>query len=198
MDTRICKICKQEKKLEDFAKNGKCRRYICKKCESNKILEKCHITIAYVQTLKKKCEICGYDRDKSALEFHHVDEKNKSFNISSFAAKRIWSKKTKELIDKEVKKCKCLCANCHREIHSNEISKEELAEIDFSFKEKNRKKIAQDSYNKKAHRKFSKEEIKRIRELAKIKSHRQIAKEIGCHHRTIDNIINLKTYSDIL
>lgn len=197
MNTRICKICGQEKQIEDFAKNGKYRRHICKKCETEEVLQKCHITIAYVQTLKKKCEICGYDKDKSALEFHHTNERNKSFNISSFAAKRIWSKKTKDLIDKEVKKCKCLCANCHREIHSNEISKEQLSKIDFSFKKKNRREIAKESYNREANRKFTDNEIREIRELAKIKSHRQIAKEIGCHHKTIDNIISFKTYSDV-
>lgn len=147
--------------------------------------------------VKKKCEFCGYNRNKSALEFHHIDERNKSFNISSFAAKRIWSKRTKELIDKEIKKCICLCANCHREIHSNEISEEELEKIDFSFKKKSRSEIAKDSYNKEINRRFSNEEIKKIRELAKSKSYRQIAKEFGCRHQTIGNIVNFKTYRDV-
>ena len=75
-----------------------------KKCECDRNKKKMLITVAYVQTLKTKCSKCGYNKDKSALEFHHVDDSNKSFNIGSFACSRIWSKKTKQLIDAEVNK----------------------------------------------------------------------------------------------
>ena len=29
-----------------------------------------------------KCEICGYNKNLSALEFHHINSKDKSFSIS--------------------------------------------------------------------------------------------------------------------
>ena len=60
-----------------------------------------------------KCEICGYRRDISALEFHHLDESKKEFAISGNGITRSWEK-TKREIDK----CILVCANCHREIHS--------------------------------------------------------------------------------
>lgn len=118
--TKICKACGKEKELNDFARNGKYRRCYCKQCESVRVSSLIKKTSDYVQSLKTKCEICGYDRNKSALEFHHVDGDDKDLNIARFANTRIWSKRTKELIDSEIKKCKCLCANCHREIHHPE------------------------------------------------------------------------------
>lgn len=57
-----------------------------------------------------KCEICGYSRCLSALEFHHPNPIDKEFNISD----RISSF---EAIQSELDKCHLLCANCHREVH---------------------------------------------------------------------------------
>lgn len=133
---RICKKCNKEKPISDFASNGKYLRHSCKQCEAKRIMEKIHITVAYIQSLKTECEICGYNKSKSALEFHHIDNSTKLFNIARFASGRVWSKKVKQLIDEEVKKCRCLCANCHREQHRNDISEEEMENIDFSFKHK--------------------------------------------------------------
>ena len=62
-----------------------------------------------------KCQICGYDRCQSALDFHHLDPNIKEF---SFAGNpNIGFDKAKE----EVKKCILVCANCHREIHAGVI-----------------------------------------------------------------------------
>lgn len=58
-----------------------------------------------------KCQVCGYNRCISALEFHHINPKEKEMNIGSQILS--WDK-TKE----ELKKCICVCSNCHREIHS--------------------------------------------------------------------------------
>lgn len=60
-----------------------------------------------------KCMICGYNRYVGALDFHHIDEKNKSFGLSTKGLTRSW-KKTKA----ETDKCILVCANCHREIHA--------------------------------------------------------------------------------
>lgn len=194
--TRICKICGVEKQINDFANNGKRKRYTCKECETKRNLKKYRTTVAYVQSLKNKCEICGYDKDKSVLEFHHVDESTKLFSIGSFAAKRIWSEKVKQLIDDEVKKCRCLCANCHREIHSNMISEDELLKIDFSFKKIDKDKLTKHNYISNI-RKFSDGEIREIRSLAISKNCKQIAQKFNCHPKTITRIINHKTYRDV-
>ena len=57
----------------------------------------------------KQCCICG-ENDVRVLEFDHIDPKAKSFSISQ-AVKlgRSWS----EVIE-ELKKCRVLCANCHK------------------------------------------------------------------------------------
>ena len=57
-----------------------------------------------------KCQICGYNRCLTAMEFHHPDPMEKDFSIST----RITSWKA---IEKELEKCVLLCANCHREVH---------------------------------------------------------------------------------
>ena len=59
------------------------------------------------------CAICGYDRCRKALDFHHVDEKDKIFSINSYTM----NYKTERIIN-ELNKCILFCANCHREIHN--------------------------------------------------------------------------------
>ena len=63
-----------------------------------------------------KCSVCGYSRCADALEFHHTDPTVKEFGISGKGYTRSWQK-----VKEELDKCVLLCANCHREIHS-EIS----------------------------------------------------------------------------
>lgn len=59
-----------------------------------------------------KCSLCGYNKCIGALEFHHINPKDKSFGISTGNCHKI------EDDIAEVKKCLLLCANCHREIHN--------------------------------------------------------------------------------
>jgi hypothetical protein len=60
-----------------------------------------------------KCELCGYKREVSALEFHHKDPQQKDFALSTRGLTRSWNK-----IQRELDKCVLVCANCHRELHS--------------------------------------------------------------------------------
>lgn len=62
-----------------------------------------------------KCQICGYNRCINALEFHHLNPKEKDFTISG-------GTKSFEHIKPEVDKCILVCANCHREIHAGLIN----------------------------------------------------------------------------
>ncbi len=63
-----------------------------------------------------KCEICGYNKCPTALDFHHKDPQEKEFSI----AKGIGRRYPKERILKEIEKCFILCSNCHRELHHKE------------------------------------------------------------------------------
>ncbi|RLI66526.1 MAG: hypothetical protein DRO67_00920 [Candidatus Asgardarchaeum californiense] len=56
------------------------------------------------------CTFCGYS-DFRALEFHHLDPSKKKYNISA-------ARTTRKDFGDEVAKCICLCANCHRILHT--------------------------------------------------------------------------------
>ena len=69
-----------------------------------------------LESFGSKCGICGYDKCQASLEFHHLNPNEKEFGVSSSGVTRSWTKVVEEL-----RKCVCLCANCHREVH-NEIT----------------------------------------------------------------------------
>lgn len=60
-------------------------------------------------SLKTPCVKCGEDR-KCAIDFHHIDPTTKTVTLSSPSI-------GKSTILQEVKKCICLCKNCHAEFH---------------------------------------------------------------------------------
>lgn len=71
------------------------------------------LKVMAVGYLGGKCELCGYKKDMTALEFHHRCRTQKEFSLSTRGLTRSWKR-----IKAELKKCALLCANCHREVHS--------------------------------------------------------------------------------
>ncbi len=71
-----------------------------------------------IRLLGGKCRICSYHKYQSALDFHHMDEGTKEFNI----ANRISSCDFNKEMLYELGKCVLLCSNCHRALHANEIT----------------------------------------------------------------------------
>ena len=67
--------------------------------------------IAAVMYLGGQCKNCSYNKNITALEFHHVGG-DKDFSLSSSTHNKKW-----ETIKAELDKCVLLCANCHREEH---------------------------------------------------------------------------------
>lgn len=67
----------------------------------------------YQEFLKLKeslsCIICG-ESDPACIDFHHLDENQKEYQISDLVMSR-------EKMVEELKKCVPVCANCHRKIH---------------------------------------------------------------------------------
>lgn len=59
-----------------------------------------------------KCQLCGYNLCITALEFHHLNSKDKDFTVSKYSNLK-W-----DTVVSEVDKCIMVCANCHREIHA--------------------------------------------------------------------------------
>jgi hypothetical protein len=116
---RLCPKCKKTLPSSEFYK----RRGIensstyCKLCTTDQTLNR-------MQKLKKQmveykggsCVICGYNNYMGALEFHHLNPKEKDFNLSHMKKYSFGEK-----IKNELDKCILVCSNCHREIHGKVV-----------------------------------------------------------------------------
>lgn len=91
--------------------------YRCKQCRSAAVAKR---RIKVKQTLIEEfgncCQLCKYDKYIGALEFHHLDKKDKSFGISHKGVTISLNKARQE-----ASKCILLCANCHREVEAGII-----------------------------------------------------------------------------
>lgn len=65
-----------------------------------------------------ECLLCN-ENNGCCLDFHHVDDNDKEFNITNIY-------KNKNKLKKELNKCVVLCANCHRKLHSNKLTQTEI------------------------------------------------------------------------
>ena len=84
-----------------------------------------------IDHLGGRCSRCGYDRCGEALEFHHRDPSQKDFGVSNRGYTRSW-----EAVREEIEKCVLLCANCHREVHSElQLQRETAVEKSGEFRE---------------------------------------------------------------
>lgn len=72
-----------------------------------------------------QCNLCGYNKVISALEFHHINPKEKSYGIASQGTCHDLEQDLNE-----VKKCILVCSNCHREIH------EDLYTLEYLYSQK--------------------------------------------------------------
>lgn len=87
-----------------------------------------HLKEKLVKYKGGKCEICGYDKCITALEFHHINPNEKEFGIGSMKVLSF------EKCKKEVDKCILVCANCHREIHYQQTIENQQKEEDIKKK----------------------------------------------------------------
>lgn len=70
-----------------------------------------------VEMFGGKCKQCGYDKNTSALAFHHVDGK-KDFSLNR---RKLSNTKWSDIV-KEADKCILLCHNCHMEEHHTNMN----------------------------------------------------------------------------
>lgn len=96
--------------LENFYKSAK---YQCKSCWNKRTYQSSLDKLAVLRTERGNCcEICGYDRCSAALQWHHLDPKQKEFSIGNRRGLSL------EQLREETSKCQLLCANCHVEVHN--------------------------------------------------------------------------------
>lgn len=122
MNTKICIECKVNQTLDNYYKSGftkyKIQKYKgrCKSCYREKYVVSGRDKIKNIAISifgNYSCSICKYDKCDSAIHFHHLDPKTKLFQVSNMHSYSYVD------IEKEIKKCILLCANCHAEMHEN-------------------------------------------------------------------------------
>ena len=78
--------------------------------------------VEFINLKGGSCNLCGYNKNITALEFHHRDSSTKDFSIDI----RKLANTKKETLLLELEKCDLICANCHREIHAGLVDLELL------------------------------------------------------------------------
>ena len=108
-----CSKCSTELNESNAYKKGNRYQSLCKSCFTDYVSQRwVKRKLEAVQSKGGKCQCCGYDKYHGALEFHHLDPKEKDFD---------WRKTrqmSKTKLQDELDKCVLLCANCHREVHA--------------------------------------------------------------------------------
>ena len=135
METKICSKCGRELPLDRFESG----RNQCRDCRNARRKElrdanpekhrkesarRQKEQTAWLQSLKKECLICG-EKEPICLDFHHINPEEKSFTIAKHQSSG------KEKLLAEIKKCVCLCSNCHRKVHAGIINLEDYLNKSF-------------------------------------------------------------------
>jgi len=138
---RKCRICKEDKKLEDFVKAGNCkegRTHYCKDChnarvkikrnggeykktpkkwsntgEGKAVKKATNKDIVNKMKLDRGCDHCGFKcAFPEVYDWHH--ERDKTISVGRAISQGYGI----EMILEEIDKCICVCSNCHRIIHA--------------------------------------------------------------------------------
>lgn len=125
ISNKICIVCGKEL-------TGKQIKFCSIKCKGKNISSKYHCScheqratarkMHLIDSFGGKCASCGYQRNISALCFHHRDPSQKNFSLS----RTVLSRKTFDKILQEAQKCELLCHNCHNEIHYPDLEMNHL------------------------------------------------------------------------
>ena len=115
---KYCRRCKAWKSLPAFSKAPSMRDGRSTYCTSCQGKESSHRRDAWYALLGRlSCQVCGYDRCRAALDFHHHDPQEKSFNVSNWLGGHVINEKNQKILSVELNKCDILCSRCHRELH---------------------------------------------------------------------------------
>ena len=134
--TLTCRKCGEEKAVAHFARPTS---HYCNECKA-KIKENTkrksppvckNPNKKYIKESKTPCVVCGWFGHLSAIDYHHVHPAEKSFALSSALVSY-----SREKVDIELAKCVCLCANCHRGVHSGDLKLEKYINVeDYHIKQ---------------------------------------------------------------
>jgi transposase len=97
-----------------FVRVGDKNHYRCAACTVKRVSERRRrVKRILVEEAGGSCAICGYDRYVGALQFHHLDPREKAFVVSLRGVTRGIDR-----LRAEARKCVLLCANCHAEVEA--------------------------------------------------------------------------------
>lgn len=126
---KVCGRCGEEKDFSNFNKKGSGYQPYCRPCDNlhakeyyqrNKEKIKSQIYASRkirvdklkdeVRKLKQEtpCSDCGIRYPYYVMDFDHLEDKE--YNVS-----HLLQFASKNLVEKEIKKCEIVCSNCHRE-----------------------------------------------------------------------------------
>lgn len=105
----ICKECKNTVTKERYKTHDFQSDRVKQRAKSRRIIN--NIIIQGVKTLMG-CMVCGENSHYSVLDYHHLHD-DKDLNLGQSKGLSLVR------IITEIKKCVCLCANCHRKVHVN-------------------------------------------------------------------------------
>lgn len=116
---KVCRSCGATKSIESFPlaniiEGVTYRRNKCDDCYNETKVSRKQRLREWLDDYKRGlvCECCG-ENDFRVLEFHHNDPSDKEDAVAQMVAQG----NSKTRIVNEIKKCKILCANCHRRHH---------------------------------------------------------------------------------
>lgn len=101
------KVCLECGKESPWNKNN-----VCSTCRKIKLRHK-H-KLKGIKILGGHCKKCN-ESNPLCLTFHHLDPNEKDFDLC-----QSWGTKKWDVLEKEIKKCCLLCANCHMIEHTSE------------------------------------------------------------------------------
>jgi predicted transcriptional regulator len=97
-----------------FSVVGVERRLLCGQCNVERVSARRRRAKAIlVDEAGGRCRVCGYDRCRAALQFHHLDPSTKRFQIAEGGRVRGMDR-----LREEAGRCVLLCANCHAEVEA--------------------------------------------------------------------------------
>ena len=115
---KICEICerkfesKSSSRIYCYECSGESTRFDNETRKHQKTILRRNMKLQAIKLLGGKCSRCGYSKCVDALEFHHEDPSKKDFKLGS-GNTMSWKEYKNEAL-----KCKLVCSNCHKEIHS--------------------------------------------------------------------------------
>ena len=117
METKTCTSCNQILPVTKFkhrsstGRQSGTRQAMCNRCLYVKYTRpnvESKMQEIHQYQLEKGCADCGYNTHPAALEFDHLPNTEKKFNIGeemgNYSREKLWE---------EIEKCDVVCANCH-------------------------------------------------------------------------------------